>query len=452
MNKLPRAAGFILLVAFLSSAPAVPGVQAEEAEREPAHRPNIVFIIADDLGWADVGYNGSEIATPNIDRLAREGVRFERHYVMPTCTPTRVGLMTGRYPSRYGVLSPAYGKIFPENTVTLASVLRENGYKTSICGKWHMGSPPVCVPLQHGFKTSYGYFHGQIDPYTHLYKTGVRSWHRNDQYLEENGHATDLITREAVRIIASQPATSFFLYVAYSVPHFPLDEPEKWTAMYEGRIEEWSRRLYAASVTHMDRGIGDILEALERTDQRSETVVIFVSDNGGQKSWSSKTQYKGRYADKPHKVLGDNRPLRGWKGQVYEGGIRVPGLIHWPGRLQPGTVRAPVHVVDWMPTLCRLAGCALKKDSDRDGRDIWPLISGRVETVGTRTLYWKTPSASALRHGDLKLIVDRKGQRTELYDVAADPFEKEDLASKRPDDVARMKARLGQVAADDRER
>jgi arylsulfatase A-like enzyme len=201
--------------------------QTAKVRRVGAKRPNIVFIIADDMGWADVGYHGSEIETPNIDRLAKEGVRFMQHYVMATCTPTRVGLMTGRYPSRFGVTSPAYGKIFDDDTVTLALALRNSGYTTSITGKWHMGSPPECTPRKYGFDWSYGYFHGQIDPYTHYYKTGVRSWHRNDQYIDEDGHATDLITDEAVRIIESDHAGPFFLYVAYSVPHFPLDEPDE---------------------------------------------------------------------------------------------------------------------------------------------------------------------------------------------------------------------------------
>jgi len=243
------------------------GRQARRSDGK-RNRPNIVFIIADDMGWADVGYHGSQIETPNIDRLAKEGVRFGQHYVMPTCTPTRVGLLTGRYPSRYGVTSPAYGKIFDDDTVTVAEALRRSGYRTSISGKWHMGSPPEWTPLKYGFDSSYGYFHGQIDPYTHHYKTGVRSWHRNDEYVEEEGHATDLITDEAVRVIESEHDKPFFLYVAYSVPHFPLDEPDQWTARYKERIKEPSRRWLAASITHMDHGIGRIVGHAGRVRQR----------------------------------------------------------------------------------------------------------------------------------------------------------------------------------------
>ncbi|MHC4628110.1 MAG: sulfatase-like hydrolase/transferase, partial [Planctomycetota bacterium] len=407
---------------------------------------------ADDLGWADIGYHASQIRTPSLDKLAARSVRFGRPYVMPTCTPTRVGLMTGRYPSRYGVLSPAYGKIFDEETVTLAAALRSCGYNTSISGKWHMGSPPECTPLKYGFDTSYGYFHGQIDPYTHHYKTGVRSWHRNDQYLTEQGHATDLITDEAIRIIESDHEKPFFLYVAYSVPHFPLDEPEEWTSIYEGRVKDVSRLWYAASVTHMDAGIGRIVEAVDRKGIREDTLIVFVSDNGGQKSWHSKTEYKGRYADKAHSVLGDNRPLRGWKGDVYEGGIRVPALANWPGVLEPGDMLAPVHIVDWMPTFCRLAGYSAKRGLKWDGEDIWPLIESRAAHTKPRTLYWKTPGAQAIRQGDWKLIVDKQQRVVGLYDVVADPYEENNMAKRHPGRVSNLEQLLARVSADDRTR
>jgi len=419
-------------------------------DRKRTKTPNIVFIIADDMGWADVGYHGSVIQTPNIDRLARDGVRFDRHYVMPTCTPTRVGLMTGRYPSRYGVTSPAYGEIFDNDTVTLAEALRRGGYTTHISGKWHMGSPPQCTPRRYGFDTSYGYFHGQIDPYTHHYKTGVPSWHRNDEYLDETGHATDLITDEAVRVIESDHDKSFFLYVAYSVPHYPLDEPVKWMSLYEGKIAEPSRRWLAASITHMDEGIGRILAALDRLHLRDETLVVYVSDNGGQRSWQSSEQYKGRYADKPHTVLGDNRPLRGWKGDVYEGGIRVPALANWPGVLKPGVCDRAIHIVDWMPTLCTLAGYTSDKDLDWDGTNVWPAIAGEAQDEANRSLYWKAPRFSAVRSGDWKLILKNDGTGAELYDVATDPYETKDLTAEEPQRVQALKGQWQRFAAQDR--
>ena len=427
------------------------GCMSELAESDDtkAGRPNIVFIIADDLGWDDVGYHGSEIKTPNIDRLAKQGVRFEQHYVAPTCTPTRVGLMSGRYPSRFGVTSPAYGKIFDDDTVTVASALRSCGYRTCITGKWHMGSPPQHTPRKYGFDSSYGYFHGQIDPYTHHYKTGVRSWHRNDEYLDEKGHATDLITDEAIRVIESTRDKPFFLYVAYSVPHFPLDEPEKWPSLYK-QIEQPSRRWFAACVTHTDYGIGRIVDALNRTGRRKNTLLIFVSDNGGQKSWHSSQQYKGRYADKPHTVLGRNNPLRGWKGEVYEGGIRVPALASWPGVLKKGKVKSPIHIVDWMPTLCGLAGYSAEQDLNWDGQSIWPVVCGKEHKSAVRMLYWKTPNAFALRRGNWKLVLRNNGKDTELYNLADDPYEKQDIAQQHSQLVNDMKELLARHTEDDR--
>lgn len=411
-------------------------------------RPNILFLMADDLGWADAGYHGSSIKTPNIDRLAATGIRFERHYVMPTCTPTRVGLMSGRYPSRFGVLSPAYGKIFEDDTVTLPGMLRQVGYRTALCGKWHMGSPPEYTPLRYGFDRSYGYFHGQIDPYTHHYKTGVPSWHRNDQYLEETGHATDLITQEAIRVIESAGQKPFFLYVAYSVPHYPLDEPPPWLDLYPA-IQEPSRRRYAASVSHMDEGIGKIIEALDRSGRRKDTLIVFVSDNGGQQSWHSNTEYHGRYSDKPHTVLGDNRPLRGWKGDVYEGGIRVPALVNWPGTLAPGKIAAPVHIVDWLPTLAELTGYLPQENPNWDGISVWPVICSDKDSIGTRTLYWKTPNAQALRQGDWKLVVYYKTDKVELYNLADDPYEQTDRAELHPERVRHLRSVLETIARQD---
>ncbi len=415
-------------------------------------KPNIVFILADDLGWHDVGYHDSEIKTPNIDGLAESSVVLDHHYVMPTCTPTRVGFMTGHYPSRYGVTSPAYGRIFRDDTVTLADALRSSGYETAITGKWHMGSPPECTPLKYGFDHSYGYFHGQCDPYTHNYKTGVPSWHRDDQYIEEEGHATDLITREALRTIdQSSPDKPFFLYVAYSVPHFPLNEPNEWVEMY-GDIKEPSRRWYAAATTHMDSCVGRIVDAIDKRGMRKDTIIIFVSDNGGQKSWHSNTEYKGRYADKPHTVLGDNRPLRGWKGDVYEGGTRVPALINWSGVLEPATCSAPIHIVDWMPTLCPLAGYQPRKDLSWDGRNVWDAIVGRQTDLDSRTMYWKTPNQWAVRKGPWKLIVSKGDKTPELYNVISDPYETTDIASSSADKVAELQALLKTIQAADRKK
>lgn len=419
--------------------------------REAKAQPNIVFIIADDMGWKDIGYHGSEIRTPNLDRLANEGRSFDQHYVMPTCTPTRVGLLSGQYPSRYGVLGPDYGKIFDDDTVTLAEALKRRGYATHISGKWHMGSPPEYTPMKYGFTSSYGYFAGQIDPYTHLYKTGTKTWHRNDAYLDEPGHATDLITEDAVRVIKCGPTKPLFLYVAYSVPHSPLKEPDEWLSLYPD-IEEPSRRWFAASVTHMDDGIGRIVKALDDTGLRQDTLLVFVSDNGGQESWHSDTQYRGRYADLPHTVLGNNLPLREWKGDCYEGGIRVPGFVNWPDQIAPGHIESPAHIVDWMPTLCHLAGVQLTQAQPCDGQNIWSAITGQDDSGSPRTLYWKTSKASAVRQGDWKLIRFKKNDRCELFNLAEDPHEKTNLAHQEKERTAALKTVLEQIASRDRGR
>lgn len=415
---------------------------SEAAEADA--RPNFLFFLADDLGWGDVGYHDSEIATPNLDRLAAGGVRLERHYVWPTCSPTRVALLTGREPSRFGVLAPLgdNGRL-PRNTITLARALRLRGYTAHITGKWHIGATPQYRPLNFGFDTSYGYLRGQIDPYTHRYKFGDRTWHRNDKLIDEKGHATDLIAEEAIRTVRSPRKKPFFLYVPFSVPHYPLAEPDKWTTPYDGKIDDSWRKLYAASVTHMDAAMGRIIAALEDTDQRGNTLVVFASDNGGQRSWDApENQYEGRY--RAHQTLGNNAPLRGWKGQLYEGGVRVPACVNWPGHVPAGrTVNEPTCIVDWMPTLCALAGRPAEAAWRPSGEDIWPLIVDKSQPR-PRTIYWRTRGRLALRHGDWKLIVNPDGGRGELYDLANDPLETTNVADRRPERVAELTEVLNQ--------
>jgi arylsulfatase A-like enzyme len=427
----------------------------DQATTRNPDKPNIIIIIPDDLGWSDVGYHGSDVRTPNIDMLARSGIRFNQHYVMPTCTPSRVSLMTGLYASRYGITGPDYGEVIDLGDPTLASLLGENGYYTALNGKWHMGSPPY-TPLKYGFRSSYGYFDGQIDPYTHEYKTQTalterRSWHRNDEYLDESGmHVTDLITAEAVRIIEEEREEPFFLYVAHHVPHFPLDEPSEWMSVYDDVFMHPSRRLFAASVTHMDDGIGKIIEALERTGKRENTLIIFISDNGGQMNWHSETEYHGAYADKPHSVLGNNFPLRGWKAQLYEGGIRVPAFVNWPGRLEPGVIDFPVHISDWLPTLCNLTGFPHGLRDDLDGMNIWPVITGEKSFEAPRRLYWKTNQSYAVRDGNWKLLVHRNNNETELYDLENDFRETRNLVQAFPEKASQLTLLLEEFKKADR--
>jgi arylsulfatase A-like enzyme len=417
--------------------------------------PNILIIIADDLGWHDVGYLGSSIRTPNIDKLADSGVRLDRYYVMPTCTPTRVSLMTGKYPSRYGITFSDYGEVIDMGDPTLASIMASNGYSTTISGKWHLGSPPY-TPLKYGFHNSYGYFASQIDPYTHEYKaetkvTSRKSWHRNDEYLEEEGHATDLITHEAIRIIENKDQKPFFLYVSYSVPHYPLDEPEEWTSIYDDMNLYPSRKWFAASVTHMDDGIGKIIEALENSGQRENTLVIFFSDNGGQHSWYNSTHFRGKYADKPHRVLGNNFPLRGWKIDLYEGGIRVPAFVNWPGVLVAKSVNQPLHVSDWLPTICDLIGA--KKETENlklDGQNIWPILTGELKKQEKRAFYWKTDNNFAVQENNWKLLVHRNTDEVELYNLETDFRERNDIREENPEMVNHLINLLQNFMEDDR--
>jgi len=399
--------------------------------------------MADDAGWHDVGYHGSEIKTPNIDKLTKEGVVLNHFYVYPTCSPTRASLLTGRPPSRFGILGPIGGRskhALPKDTLTLPALLRQNGYNTSITGKWHLGLRPEVGPRKYGFDYSYGYFHGQIDQYTHHYKNGDRSWHRNDQYVDEEGHATDLITNEAIKFIKEirDKSKPFFLYVPFSVPHYPLQEDEKWIEPYKESIQNESRRLYAASVTHMDDAIGKILSALDQENLAENTLVIFLSDNGGQEAWTSHGEYNDRFG--PYDRLGDNRPLRDWKGSLYEGGIRVPAVMRWTGKLKPGTIDGVISVNDIYPTIAHIAGVSIPAEAHVEGVDVWPALTGKG-AVPERILYWRTPRQIAVRKGPWKLIhfgaTPTEG-RNELYNVVDDPEEKQDQAAQHPDIVEEL--------------
>jgi arylsulfatase A-like enzyme len=408
-------------------------------------KPNFIVIIADDLGWNDIGYHGSEIKTPVIDRLAHEGIEFNRFYVCSVSSPTRASLLTGKYPSRYGILAPLGDEAgLPAGTLTIAALLKKNGYDTGISGKWHLGTVPNARPMNYGFNESYGYLRGQIDPYTHLYKDMSKTWHRNDILTDEEGHATDLITAEAIRFLNKnrEKGTPFFLYVAYSVPHYPLDEPTEWTDIYLESIKNESRRKNAASVTHMDNSIGKILEALNKRGITNNTVVIFLSDNGGQISWSSKTEYNGKF--KPHDVLGDNRPLRDWKTSLYDGALRVPAVMVWPGKLKHMKIEEALNVTDIYPTLAYLAGANIPSEHNIDGISFWPLINGKPAKKD-RTMYWKSNTGTAVKKGDWKLIhLGRNIEKgsDELYNIKLDPYETIDVSKDNPDKVNELRREI----------
>ena len=425
----------IIAIAFI-----VPSFSARLHAGEPA-KPNIIVIIADDLGWKDVGWHGSEIRTPNLDKLAKSGVRLERHYVYPTCSPTRAGIFTGRNPSRFNIHAPIAGKseqALPSDTLTIARLLQMRGYFTGLIGKWHLGLRPEVGPRRFGYDFSYGYFHGQIDPDTHLYKNGDKTWHRNDQFVEEKGHVTDLLAEEAVKFVEAPRKQPFFLWIAHATPHYPLIEEEKWIAPYKGEIKDPSRRLYAASITHMDAAIGRVVTALEKTKQFDNTLIVFTSDNGGFEKYQSKTDYGGKYA---HPRLGDNTPLRGWKGELYDGGVRVPAFAYWKGKLQPAEAPEIVSLLDWYPTFAKLAGAEVPAKAKIEGRDVWPILARAKEKPPEPILYWNVGSKQAVMHKGLKLIENAKTQKAELYDMRD---EKIDVAKDRREEVVRMRNLLEQ--------
>jgi len=421
--------------------------------------PNIVIFLADDTGWKDVGYHGSEINTPNIDKLVKNGVELNHFYVYPVCSPTRASLLTGRPPSRYGISTPIAGRskqALPKDTITLAEVLRRRGYETAITGKWHLGLRPDVGPRQYGFDRSYGYFHGQIDQFIHRYKNGDRTWHRDDEYIEEVGHVTDLITREAIRFIKElrNKTKPFFLYVPFSVPHYPLQEFDKWINPYLGKIKSRSRWLFAASMTHMDYAIGRILAAIREENLAEDTLAMFFSDNGGAiipegKEISFKSIYDGNYG--PYDCFADNGPLRGGKGDLYEGGIRVPAVISWPGHLEPRRVDEPIVVYDMLPTLARLAGITLPSEMKVEGLDAWPAITGG-SLPRERVMYWRSTRQLALRKGEWKLVhngVSLDKGTDELFNIAEDPYEKRNLVAKNRGKLAELRKELAEQLAMD---
>lgn len=411
--------------------------------------PNIVVVMADDLGSGDVGWHGGPYKTPHLDKLARDGVRLDQHYSLPVCSPTRSSLLSGRFNSRFGCTNPQNPRVFPFDTVTLAVALKSVGYETALAGKWHLGSKPEWGPQKYGFDHSYGSLAGGVTSYTHVYKTGEfsRTWHRNGTLIEEEGHVTDLLTAEAVRFIGKKPAGPFFLYVPYTAVHLPIDEPKAWLDVYANEPDPGVRQ-YGACVSHLDDGVGKILAALDRAGVRDNTIVLFLSDNGGSTdTQNNDPQYAGTHPS--FKIPARNGTLRGKKGQVYEGGIRTPAIVSWPGRLTPRDEHSPVHVADWFPTFAAVAGYKPSADLKWDGADRWPVLTGAAKP-GPRVLYWLGPGGNslALRSGYLVLI-RRKGKPDEVYDLAADPAQKHDLAAKRPDAVGELTALLKQVSSRD---
>jgi arylsulfatase A-like enzyme len=425
-------------------------------DRTPKQRPNILFILADDLGWGDVGFHDSPIKTPHLDALARTGVVLDQHYACPVCTPTRVSLMTGRHPGRFGTHAtvPSNAPVLPDGYQTLATVLKSCGYRTGLFGKWHLGSDPAFGPHEYGFDYAYGSLAGGVDPYNHRYKRGPFSftWHRNGTRVDEPGHVTDLITDEAVRWIetVSGDTNPWFCYVPFTAVHTPVKPPMEWLEPYGDTVfdpdpeKDESYRKYAAYTSHMDHSVGRLIETLQRTDRYEDTLIVFSSDNGSptRDTEGDVMKYPGYQEDCPR--LGSNFPLKGKKTQVYEGGIRTPTIIKWRGRLEPGVRRVPMQITDWMPTLCALAGYSGDPEKHKwDGTNMWPVLSGSRPPDRSREFYWNVRKQRyALRHDGWKVVIPDADTPPELYRIDADPLESRDLSTEYPDILEDLMRRL----------
>lgn len=392
-------------------------------------RPHIVLIMCDDLGYGDVGFTGATTyTTPHIDRIAREGMVLRQAYSSaPVCSPTRVGLMTGRYPARElaGLHEPltTHPLGLSATPPTLPRVLKDAEYRTALVGKWHLGVAPEFHPLEHGFDEFFGFLGAAGD-----YFTKEDSEYRRLMFFDDrdpvttDGYATELFTARAERIIGTSSDAPLFLSLQYTAPHWPWQGP---TDHHRPSVDDWkaggSPEVYAAMMRSLDDGVGRVLAALEAADMTRDTVLVFTSDNGGER-------------------FSHMGPFSHAKMTVGEGGIRVATAVRWPARIAAGTHSDQVAVtMDWTATFAGLAGTAMPRPVD--AIDLLPALTGAQPVP--RTLYWRVTQRrqqKAVRHGDLKYVVNEDG--TYLFDLAADPGERTNLLGRRPTDAADLKARL----------
>ena len=397
-----------------------------------AARPNILIIVGDDMGYADIGVHGcKDIPTPHLDSLAKNGVRCTSGYVSgPYCSPTRAGLMTGRYQQRFGhefnpgpVAGDEVG--LPTTETTLADRLKAAGYKTGMVGKWHLGYTEKYHPVNRGFQEFYGFLGGARSyfPLGNNPPVGGKMY-RNLEVLPENEeYTTDAFTREALAYIDRHVKDEWFLYLTYNAVHGPMHATEKYLDRFKN-VEDENRRTYCAMMSAMDDGIGAILKKLDETKLSENTLVFFVSDNGGPPVNSS-----------------NNGVLRGNKAQTWEGGIRVPYLVQWKGRIPAGkTYDNPVIQLDFAPTALAAAGVE-PKDAKFDGVNLLPHLEGKLTTPPHESLYWRFGDQMAIRHGNMKLVQGRGSDKRMLFDLAADIGEQKDLADQRPEVAKDLAAR-----------
>ena len=374
---------------------------ASLAAQSASPPPNIVYIVSDDQGWKDVGFHGSDIKTPTIDQLAKEGARLEQFYAQPMCTPSRAALMTGRYPHRYGLQTlviPSAGKYgLATDEWLLPQALKEAGYTTAIVGKWHLGhADRKYWPRQRGFDYQYGPLLGEIDYFSHS-AHGIRDWFRNNQPVKEQGYVTQLLGNDAVRLIESHdPKKPLFLYLTFTSPDAPYQAPQEYLDKYK-HIADPARRAYAAMITAMDDQIGRVRAALAKRGMLGNTLIIFQSDNGGPRS----AKFTGEVDMSKSTIPADNGSYRDGKGSLYEGGTRVVALASWPGRIKAGSVvDQPIHIVDMYPTLAGLAGASLGKTKPLDGMNVWPTLSEGKPSPRQEVIYGVEPFRAAVRKGD----------------------------------------------------
>lgn len=402
-------------------------------------QPNLVVIMTDDMGWADVGFNGcKDIPTPNIDVIANEGVRFDEGYVsFPVCGPSRAGFLTGRYQDRFGFTTNP--TIDPNNPIaglpveeeTMAEVLKKASYNNAIVGKWHMGTHPNFHPQERGFDYFYGFLSGghNYDPnelvYNDLSEVDAKwGWYRtklieNRNTVKTDDYLTDELSDAAVRYINSQAENDqhFMLYLAYNAPHTPMQATEKYLSRFPD-IKDKKRKTYAAMVSAVDDGVGRVLNALKAAGIDENTIVVFLSDNGG-----------------AHNNASDNGPLRGLKGDLFEGGVRVPFAMRWKGVIPEGqSYTNAVSSLDIMATIVAQNKIAISAERPLDGVDLIPFVTGENKEEPHDALFWRKweQNAMAIRKGNLKLVKNTKDNHnnSELFDLSSDASETSNLKSK----------------------
>jgi arylsulfatase A-like enzyme len=394
--------------------------------------PNVILIVVDDLGYGELGcYGGTQVGTPHLDALAAAGARFTRAYATASlCSPSRAGLLTGRYQQRFGHennTGPLERQIaarigLPPEERTLATLLLASGYRTALVGKWHLGASPGFLPQERGFEHFFGHLSGG---HTYLDWNDPKNGPilRGTQPVSAGPYLTDALTSEAVDFVAEPGDAPFFLLLSYNAVHAPLEAPAADLTEFAS-IEDEQRRVMAAMIRAVDDGVGEVLGALERRGVAEDTVVVFLNDNGAVADEAS-----------------DNGGLRAGKKSLYEGGIRVPMLARWPGRIAAGTTwELPVSTLDIVPTVLAAAGRAAPDGRPIDGLDLVALLAAGEAQAPARDLFWRQGRVAAVSNGELKLVRTRR--RTELYDLGRDPFEEHDLAQARPEELAALEARL----------